>query len=298
MNANNVTETSDQPVRLRVETGGLSEATRRELGLGNWGGEDHENPADRESAGRDEESVPWPAAAREAKRVTQTEVGAGAPLPPLAVQTGQGEENWRAHGVGTNVEAAAPEVNQGGIEQNPVQEKPAAGGGPEPATAGDRTWLRPGRAQSETESGGQRREAGVKIAEPAVPGAGQEADGKNRKPERESFGEGFTPTRAGGSTMLRPGRARSGEEATRQERAPEVATERPQAEEEEGRRWQALQVAVSQHTSRQQQMFGTMMQALRDAARLHMRQQAELERLGEQVRRLTAQNAEAGFNRQ
>jgi hypothetical protein len=136
--------------------------------------------------------------------------------------------------------------------------------------------------------------------------AEQGRDVHDRKSGSESFGEGYNQTLAGGSTLLRPGLTHSGVGETRRDTvstpAPELlpagSGHAPPNTREESDRLQELHAAVSQDSARHQQLYAAVLQRLRDSARLHTAQRAELDRLAAQVRMLLGQSANAGFNRQ
>jgi hypothetical protein len=228
--------------RLRVDISGLSAETRRQLGLV-VGDKKEPIPAvhgEGESKGEDSADR---LTGPSQSRASRGDFDKGTERGGAAER----EQTWP-----TNSFDAAPAARV------PMVEKQLSGGqAREQSSAGSETFA--GAASPLPEPG--------RVDEPAKAG-------------NELVNEGNHPSLAGNLTLLRPGRARSGDGETR------------------GNQLLELQAAVSQHTARNQQMFGTLLQALRDAAQGQAVHRAELGRLASQLRTLAAQNASAGFNRQ
>jgi len=322
MEENGLSGTKDKPVdgsiRLRVDTAGLSESTRRELGLDGLEGADKRLPAGRErelpgkasggqrsEAGNSNRAEPLGAGPILSKTASTKAVGD--PLPSrsfpreasrasrhYSLERTENPEMGKHHLHPTRevkVEAKRqneamplPTIKRQSVEGGPVGRSPdldavkhagELAGESTFVERGDHRWSRQGEPRNGVEPGW---------------------DGADQRPGNELFGNGYNPTRADDSKLLRPGRAHSGAGAG--EPPPSGPERAPTGGREEMERWQELHAAVKQNVANHQQTQAAMLQALRSAVQFQRAQQAEVERLAAQVRTLLAQNANAGFNRQ
>jgi len=314
---------ADGPIRLRVDISGLSEETRRELGLVGF-----EPVEQNRTAGRD---VVKTASLRTAKGPALTERRQGV----NAEEVQQAPPALAGGEAGASVPASPSRIEEhrSGVDARPEpgsrtdvlehDRAPARTGKEEEGRQNEEAWLpgfeqplvkrnQAGRAQGFDESQDAPDQSGETIfagreglqwsqgdeqnTGKTAPGTEPGREVQDRNAGNETLGEGYNQAWADGLTWLRPGRARSGAGANaRSQAGPEPATAGGRAEAE---RWQELQGAVKQNLAQHQQTHAALLQALRDSARLQAAQRAELDGLADQVRRLLGQNANAGFNRQ
>jgi len=309
---------AEQAPRLRVDSSGLSEATRRELGLEGIEDTDERRVADRER------ELPRPlrdgqraeaADANGAKRMaaggifssTAAGVDIGNPLPsgPFPSEASRasrhdGPERTENSDVGKLHISPTREVEVEARGQNeitplPISKRQSVEGDPVGPLPGGEKLKDAGDEAGESPLAGREDHGWSQRVEPNNR-VGPRRDEADPSSGNELFGEGYHPTRADDSELQRPGRARSGSgagEPPQSEPEGEVPGGRLEAE-----RWRELQAAVKENVAHSQQMHAAVLLALRDSARLHTAQRGELERLAAQVRALLGQNGNAGFNRQ